>query len=164
MTIDITGRRKRERLLPELVDPLQSLQLITVEDACLFASRTRHHFKTHIEQQPQGTHSTAHQTRQIVAGDIFHHLATEAQLFALAVENTRAQHKIPRRANEWPCRSGQTRCDYPADRRRPAESRRLECQHLPLLCQHRFDLLQRSSRSCGDNQLFGLIIDDSTVP
>ena len=58
--------------------------------------RRRQHLHRHLHQRRQRAHRTGQQLRQIIAGDVLHHLATGLELLAQAVDRTEAEKMIAR--------------------------------------------------------------------
>ena len=92
------------------------------------------------QDQSERAERTRHQPRDVIAGDVLHHLAAEMQHLALAVHHHGAEHEIARRAGRGAPRAGESRRDAAAEGGVAAEMRRLERQHLAAFVERGFDL------------------------
>jgi hypothetical protein len=77
------------------VDRLRRRALLAQRD---LDRRSRQHLDRHLEQHPERAHCADHQPGDVVAGDVLHHLAAEAQHLAAAVEEPDAEHVVAHRA------------------------------------------------------------------
>ncbi|MNQ72764.1 hypothetical protein D3C85_874760 [compost metagenome] len=121
------------------------------------------HFEGNFGDQPEAAVTAGHQARQVVAGDVFHHLATEAQQLALPCDDPRAEHEIAHRTGPrapWP---GQPAGDHAADGGAVAEGRWLAGQHLLRGVQYLRQLRQRCAATGGDHQFSRVVTDDAPV-
>ncbi len=122
-----------------------------------------HDFERHVENDPERAERAAQQPRHIEPGDVFHHLAAEAQHLALAAEQRGAEHIVAHPAGADARRAAQGAGHHAAQRGAAGagEVRRLEGQELVMLGQRRLNLGQRRARPRGDDQLGRLEMGDA---
>ncbi|MNY05257.1 hypothetical protein D3C86_1379690 [compost metagenome] len=116
-----------------------------------------------FRDQPQGAVTAGHQSRQVVAGDVFHHLATEAQMLAETGDHPGAEDKIAHRAGPRPTRPRQPAGNHAAHGGIIRKGRRFTGQHLLCGVQHLLELGQRRAAARGDHQLGRVVTDDAAV-
>src|SRR5471032_621961 len=92
-------------------------------------------------QQSEAAITAHHQARQVVTGDVLHHLAAEAQVLAQAGDDPCTQHEIPYRT----------------------ERGRLTRQHLPRTFQRLRQLAQWRASAGGDDQFGGVVADNPAM-
>src|SRR6185437_147386 len=126
-------------------------------------ARPWQHLQTDVQDHAQRAHCARDEARQIVAGDVLHDLAAEAQDLAASVDDARAEHEIARGPRVGAARTGKVRRDRPAEGGRGAEMRRLEREHLALFGQQRFEFGQRRAGPRGEDQFFGMVVDDAAM-
>ena len=85
------------------------------------------------------------------------------QVFAFAIDDACAQHKITHRAGVGAARPRQAAGHGAADSGAAGKMRRLERQHLFFFCHYRFDFGQRRAGAHRQHQLLRLVIDDAAV-
>ena len=88
--------------------------------------RHRQHLQRDLADHAQRAQRAREQARHVVAGDVLHHLAAEAQQLAAPVEQRRAEHVVAHAADRRARRPGKARRDHAADgggRRRSAAAR-----------------------------------------
>ena len=118
----------------------------------------------------QRTERTAHQFRQIIAGDILHHLAAGLERLGAAGHSLEAEKIVPCRSRSEAARTGNVGRDQPADRapdtglrlaKDACHARWLECQHLARSGKRVLDHIHRGPGAQRQHQLLGLIVDDA---
>ena len=150
---------ERQRLSAPVVEPLQRLRLAALEAQRGLARCLRQHLEADFGDQAQCAPGAGHQPRDVVAGDILHHLAAKAQQLGAAVEKLHAQHIVAHRAHAGPRRAAQARGNHAADGRARGKMRRIERQALAVVGEQRLQLGQRSAGTRGHDQLAGLVAD-----
>ena len=145
------------------VAPLDRLRRGHVEREGARDGRKREHLQRDVEQHPEGPAGPGHQARHVVAGDVLHHLAAEAQHLALAVQHPGAEHEVACRARVGACRTGESGGDGAADGRLCAERGRLEREHLTPFVERGRHLRERRPAAGGEHELGGLVGDDAPV-
>ena len=103
-----------------------------------FGGGHRQDFERDLQQHAQRAQGARHQSGDVIAGDIFHDLATKGQCFAAAVDDLDAQNEIAQRAHAGAGRPAQTAGHHAAHRGARAEMRRLKGQALALAGQQVF--------------------------
>src|SRR6185436_17650576 len=98
-----------------------------------FLRRRRRELERNLGNQAERAERARDQPRHVVAGDVLHHLAAEAERLAAAVDQLYAQHEVAQRAGTRTPRPGEPGGDAAAERRARAEMRRFERQALPVL-------------------------------
>ncbi len=150
-----------------LVHPGQRRLLIGLQHQGPGRWRNRQHLETDIQQDAERSEGADHESRDIVSGDVLHHLAAETQHLGAPGQHPRAQHQIARRAPVGSCRTGETAGDGAAEGGvgtvRGGEMGRLEGQHLTLLGQGRLDRVQGRPGARGDHQFLRLVVEDARV-
>lgn len=113
---------------------------------------------------PKATEAARQQPRQVVAGDVLHHLAAEAQVGAQATDQPRARTKsrtAPAQGRRGPDRPLASTPPTVRPAPKPAPRRR---QHLPAAFQRTAcKLVQRRTGAGGDHQFAGIVGDDPAV-
>ena len=132
----VAGRTDRQWLASPLGQLAQRRRHRQVQAQAGLAARHGQHLEGHFGDHPEATEAARQQPRQVVAGDVLHHLAAEAQVGAQATDQPRAEDEIAYRSRPGPARSGQAAGEHPADGRPAAETRRLAGKHLPAPRQH----------------------------
>jgi hypothetical protein len=125
------------------------------------ATGTRQHLERDLEHHAERAEAARHQARDVVAGDVLHHLAAEAQHLATAVEQLDAEHEVAHRARR--ARRGP---DRPAATQPPTVAPGPKCggskaSIWPLLRQRRLELGQRRAGAHGHDELGRLVGDDA---
>jgi len=64
------------------------------------------HLKRNFGEHAEAAEASGHQARQVVTGDVLHHLAAETQVLALAGDDPRAKHEIAHRTAPRATRPG----------------------------------------------------------
>ena len=119
--------------------------------------RLQRDFRQHAER----TERTGHQARHVESGHVLDHLAAELQRFAGAVDDANAEHEVAHGACLRAPRTRKPGGDDPAERRSPTVTRRFEREHLIVLRECRFDLVERRARARGDDELARRISNDA---
>ncbi|MNP17733.1 hypothetical protein D3C76_1101740 [compost metagenome] len=112
---------------------------------------------------PQATETAGQQAREIVAGDVFHHLAAETQQRAVATDQACAQDKVAYRTGPWATRPRQPGGDHAADRGVVAKCWRFAGQPLPGGVEGGKQFPQRGAGPGRDDQFGGVVVDDATM-
>ncbi|MBS1203098.1 MAG: hypothetical protein H6R22_1607, partial [Chromatiaceae bacterium] len=66
------------------------------------------HLEAQIQQHPEGTEGPGHESGDVVAGDVLHHLAAEAQHLAAPREHPGTEHQVAGSTRVGPGRAGET--------------------------------------------------------
>src|SRR5262249_53089527 len=111
-------------------------------------------------QRPERARGEA---REVVAGDVLHHLAAENQRAAAAVHQLHAENEVAQRPGRRAARPREAGGDAAAKRRLRPEVRRLEWQALMMTCEFVFDILEKRPATRGHDELGGLVVRDSGV-
>ena len=109
----VSGRAPRARSASRA----SALRLVDLERQRALAGRLRQHLERHVEQHAEDAQRAGHQSRDVVAGDVLHHLAAEAQHAAVAGQHARAEHEVAQRTRPGARRAGESRRDRAAERR-----------------------------------------------
>jgi|GEM_PF-3221901 len=178
------GAPGRQRLAGPLVDARQRLVLRHREAQRRFGQRPRQHLQRQIEQHAERAERAGEQARDVVAGDVLHHRAAEAQDIGAAVEQRGAEHEVAHaaagRSEGGAPRPGQASGDGAAEGRRVlgcirrnrgltpifgvgAEVGRFEGEHLPALGEGGLEFGQRGAAAGGDHQFARLVADDAAI-
>ena len=150
-------RVQRQRLSVPDGELLQRLRLIDLEAQGRCRARHRQHLQRDLADDAQRAERSGENARDVVAGDVLHHLAAERQQLAAAVQQARAEQVVANAADGGARRSGQACGDHAADGRAAAEMRRLERQALSLLSERRFELIERGAAARGHDELGRLV-------
>ncbi len=159
----MAGGADRDRLLAPLGELEQRALEIDFQTQAGAQARLGQHLERDFGEYAEATEAAGHQARQVVAGDVLHHLATETQVLALAGDDPRAEHEIAHRTAPRATRAGQPGGDHAADGGALGEVRRLARQHLPGSIERGFQLRQRRTGANGDHQLGGVIGDEAAM-
>ncbi len=159
----IARRRDRQRLPAPLVHALHRLVGGELEHARGLGAGQRLALERDLEHDPQRAQRSGNEPRHVEAGDVFHDPAAKRQVVAAAVEQAHAQDEIAHRPGVRPPRSRQSGGDAAAERRRRAELRRLESEHLPGAAQRLDDRAERCAAARGDDELGRIVVDDAGV-
>ena len=122
------------------------------------------HLQGDLEHRAEAAAAAAEQARDIVAGDILHHLAAEVQDLAVVAEQLHAEHMVADGAAEGPGGSAVADCHGAAEAGVVGITRKVRRQLLPALGQYLLDLAQRGAGAGAQGQFGGLVIDDAPVP
>ena len=125
--------------------------------------RFGHDFQADFGDGAQGAHGAGLQPGGVVAGHVFHYLAAEAQMLALAVEQADTQHLIPYRAGPGPRRAGKVARQGAAERGAITKPGRFEVQALAFFGQGGFDFRQRGTSTGGQYKFHRVVFNDSGV-
>jgi hypothetical protein len=90
--------RHRQRLAAPFVDAAQRVGLVELEAQRGLGHRARQHLERHLEHDAERAQAARDQAGDVVAGDVLHDLAAEAQHLAAAVEQLDAEHEVAHRA------------------------------------------------------------------
>src|SRR5690606_40994569 len=120
------------------VQVFQRPVLVSLEGQRRFGRRHRQYLEAEFGDHAQRTPATGQGAADVVAGNVFHHLAAEGEQLTAAVDEASAEHVVARAADAGARRTGQDRSAGPAHRAARAQARRLEGQTLALLGTRRF--------------------------
>jgi len=153
----------RKRLAGPAVHELERARLRRVEAHGALRLRLRRELERHLGNQAERAERAGNEARHVVAGDVLHHLAAEAERLAAAVDQLYAEHEIAQRAGAGAPRAGQAGRDAAADRGPGAEVGRLEGETLAVRLEPFFQFRKRSAAASRHHQLGRLIRDDAAI-
>ncbi len=159
----MAGGADRDRLLAPLGELQQRAVEVDFQTQAGAQAWLGQDLERDFGEYAEATEAAGHQARQVVAGDVLHHLATETQMLALAGDDPRAEHEIAHRTAPRATRAGQPGSDHAANGGSFAKVWRLARQHLPSFIQRGFQLRQRRAGANGDHQFGRVIADDAAV-
>ena len=156
---------ERQRLAAPALQAIKRLRLRQLEAQRGVGGRHGQHLERHLGDQTERAECAHHQARDVVAGHVFHHLATKLQPLALAIDEVHAQHIVAQAAHAGARRSAQPAGDHAADAgigaARPGQARRLKGQVLALRRQRGLDLGQWRTGSGSKHQLARFVTQDA---
>ena len=173
----MAGRAQGQGLTGPAVEAVDGLPRRQVEGQGQLRGRARQHLEADLQQDAQGTLGPDHEARQVVAGDVFHHLAPKAQHLAAAIDDPDPQDEIPGGAGIGPGGAREAAGNGPAQGSARVSARAasgsgsgssvkmggLEGQPLTALGQGGLDLGQGRAGPGGDHQFGRLVAEDAAM-
>ena len=90
----MAGGADGQRLLAPLGEIAQCPGAVHLQGNAQVATGHWQHLQRHFRQQPKAAVTACQQARQIVTGDILHHFAAKAQVFAQTGDYPGTEHEV----------------------------------------------------------------------
>ena len=158
-------RRSRDgqRLPAPPIEQTQRLVLRQLKTQGLFRYSNWQDLERNFNDQAQRAQAASHQSRDVVTGNILHHLPAEIEQLALTVEYFYTQHKITKRPGLCTARTRQAARHATTNCRSRTEMRWLESQRLALFSQRLFQFGEWRPAACCHDKFCRLIGHDAGI-
>ncbi|MCY1512942.1 hypothetical protein D9M68_474220 [compost metagenome] len=156
------ARVQRQRASAPFVEQAQRIGLAAGEGERGLGGRHGQHLEAHFGDHAQRAERTGQHARDVVAGDVLHHLAAEAQHLGAAIDEHGAEHVVAHRAHAGTRRAAEAGGDHAADGSAICKAQRLERQALALFSKRGLELGQRRAGTHGDDQFAGFVARDAS--